>query len=118
MPLENPATLRVHMVNVAHGDAIILEFPDYDQKAHFGIVDTGRPGSAYKMRLTNYLKTLISLRDMPARIEFVCITHPHEDHYGGLRPLLDEFQTAGSEIAIRQFWDCGFSLIYPMRKHP
>ena len=103
--------LRIHFVNVGHGDAIILEFPDYPDfddetvnYAHYAVVDTGRQGVT-KERLTKYLWELITIRNIQYRIDFVCITHPHKDHYGGLKPLLAKF--SGN---IRQFWDCGFRI--------
>jgi competence protein ComEC len=97
--------IRLHVVDVDHGDAMILELPDYDGRAHFGIVDTGRPETRYRSRLADYLDHLVSLRGLADdwAIEFVCVTHPHEDHYGGLSELLDRHLPR-----IRQFWDCGF----------
>jgi competence protein ComEC len=101
--------LRIHFVNVDHGDAIILELPDYQDFsrrdvnfAHYAVVDTGRHGNT-KNRLSRYLRTLAKVRNMEYCIDFVCITHPHDDHYGGLDSLLYEF-----DGEIRQFWDCGF----------
>jgi competence protein ComEC len=100
---------RIHFVNVGHGDAIILEFPDYPdfgdettKYAHYGIVDTGTTGDT-KDFIVKYLETLIKLRNLEYRIDFVCVTHPHADHYGGLKSLLDGF-----DGKIRQFWDSGF----------
>jgi beta-lactamase superfamily II metal-dependent hydrolase len=113
MPINNLDTLRIHVVNVDHGDGIILELPDYNGQAHFGVVDTGRPELVYRDRVTDYLKELIDLRNQPFRIEFLCITHPHEDHYGGLKSLLDCFGDKGiGQYAntIQQFWDSGFRI--------
>ncbi len=97
--------VRLHVVDVDHGDAMILELPDYGGFAHFGVIDTGRPERTYRSRLADYLEELVRLRNVGSTfaVEFVCITHPHEDHYGGLGHLLDRFETR-----IRQFWDCGF----------
>ena len=109
MPKVNPNLLRIHIINVDHGDAIVLEFPDYNGMAHFAVVDTGRPEIVYRDRLTGYLETLVDIRDMPYRIEFVCISHPHEDHYVGLGQLLDRFAPPPPHSSnILQFWDCGF----------
>ena len=90
--------LRIHFVNVGHGDAIILEFPDFpgiqnqeEDHAHFAVVDTGGTGE-FKSRLAGYLRGLTSVRNKKYHLDFVCITHPHEDHYGGLKQLLLEFE--------------------------
>lgn len=100
--------LRIHFVNVDHGDAMILELPDYpdfarkDMIAHYAVVDAGRMGNT-KDRLCQYLLALAKIRNREYCIDFVCITHPHDDHYGGLGPLIAEF-----DGKIREFWDCGF----------
>ncbi|MCK5645190.1 MAG: MBL fold metallo-hydrolase [Anaerolineales bacterium] len=111
MPLDNKNLLRIHFVDVGHGDAIIMEFPDYGGKAHYAIVDTGRPELKYRNRAADYLNELLEIREKnDFEIDFICITHPHEDHYGGMKTLLerygDDSQPTGHRI--RQFWDCGF----------
>jgi beta-lactamase superfamily II metal-dependent hydrolase len=106
MPLDDLKKLRLHVINVDHGDAMILEFPNYNKQARFAIVDTGRPETRYRFRLRDYFKELLDLRELTAadyRIDFLCVTHPHEDHFGGLGPFLEAFSPQ-----ISQFWDCGF----------
>ena len=56
------------------------------------------------------MKALIKLRkdgddDFDYEINFACVTHPHDDHYGGLSRFLDEF---AEKDKISCFWDCGF----------
>ena len=93
--------LKVHFVNVNHGDAIILEFPDYGNPpgARFGVVDFGAKRASDRPLLTRYLRSLIDLRrdndsNFQYVIEFACCTHPHNDHYGGLRTFMNEFTDA------------------------
>ena len=103
--------LKIHCVNVNHGDATIIEFPDYGvpARARFGVVDFGGKKAADRERLTAYLDALLLHRGDGApgfddySIEFACVTHPHDDHYGGLSRFLDRFANH-----LRQFWDCGF----------
>jgi len=102
--------LKVHFVNVQHGDATILEFPDYGpaSTAHFGVVDFGAKKAVDRGSVRDYLKALIDLRAdgdpaFSADIEFACATHPHDDHFGGLSRFMDEFSDR-----VRAFWDCGF----------
>lgn len=106
--------LRFHFLNVGHGDATIVEFPDFGSPAtsRFGIVDFGTR-KAPELVL-DYLKELISIRadNNPASfcIEFACVTHPHEDHYGGLKRFLEEYADSddSSKNRLNSFWDCGF----------
>lgn len=106
--------LRFHFLNVGHGDATIVEFPDYGSPviARFGIIDFG-PRKGPELVL-DYLRELIKIRtDQDSgmyRIEFACVTHPHEDHYGALKKFLDEYaDSSDSSInRLNSFWDCGF----------
>jgi beta-lactamase superfamily II metal-dependent hydrolase len=102
--------LKLHFVNVNHGDATIIEFPDYDSRnmAYFAVVDLGAKRAADRGKAKDYLKELIELRrnndnTFDYSIEFVCVTHPHNDHYGGLSRFMNEFSNK-----VKMFWDCGF----------
>ncbi len=101
--------LKLHFVNVNHGDCTILEFPDHGEPAaHFAVVDFGAKKAVDRGLARDYLKALVEVRRNgdPAfdyEIDFVCVTHPHIDHYGGLTRFLDEF-----EDKVSAFWDCGF----------
>ena len=82
----NNNELKIHFINVNHGDATIIEFPDYANKAHFGVVDFGAKTANERGFTRDYLEALVDLRrDNDANfnyvIEFVCVTHPHNDDY-------------------------------------
>lgn len=109
--------LKIHFVNVNHGDCTIVEFPDYGAptKARFGIIDLGAKLGDDRRLARDYMKALIKLRqnndpNFKYSIEFVCVTHPHNDHYGGLPYFMDEFADAvnADNNHIQMFWDCGF----------
>ncbi len=109
--------LKLHFINVNHGDAIIIEFPDYGsaEKAHFAVVDLGAKLKEERAFTAEYMKSLIELRkagdnELDYEIDFVCVTHPHDDHYGGLGRFMKEFADPVNEDnnKIRSFWDCGF----------
>ena len=100
--------LKLHFVNVNHGDATILELPDRGGMAHFAVVDFGAKIAADRAAPRDYMQHLLDLRqdgdpDFDYLIDFVCVTHPHNDHYGGLSRFMGVFANR-----IRSFWDCGF----------
>lgn len=98
-----------------HGDAIILELPDYAGRAHFGVVDFGAKKADDREVCKDYLQALVDFRKgddaaLDFSIEFACVTHPHDDHFGGLSRFMEVFSDR-----IKMFWDCGFrtnSLMY------
>ena len=107
--------LKLHFINVNHGDATIIEFPDYGGLARFGVVDFGAKTAIERAYTRDYMLALIDLRADadPAFdyvIEFACVTHPHDDHYGGLSRFMDQFADSNNvaDNKIAAFWDCGF----------
>ncbi len=92
MPVT-PESLCVHVLNVGDGDGIIIQFPEVGGSRKFAVVDC-----------CSSAKTLDYLNKLGAReLEFVCATHPHFDHIGGIPKLLTVFKGR-----IREFWDSGF----------
>lgn len=83
--------LELHVIDVGMGDSILIAFPD---GTHM-LVDAGGPGAG--PGLIEYL------RDAGLeRIDRLLITHPHDDHIGGMADLLSAF-----EVGI--VYDNGFS---------
>ena len=88
-----PDLLEVHVFGGKIGESIALKLPD----DRWGVVDYytpifGDPGSN---------PTLQFLRSKNVtRLEFVCLTHPHADHFQGMSFLLETFP-------VRQFWIFG-----------
>lgn len=108
--MRNNDNLKLHFLNVNHGDATIIEFPDYGEprKAHFAVVDFGAKAKEDRGVARDYMQALIDLRSgndavLDYQIDFVCTTHPHVDHYGGLKRFMNQHSGA-----VAAFWDCGF----------
>lgn len=71
--------LRAHFINVGYGDAVLIEFPDTSNM----LIDAGGGDSA--PQLMTYLQ-----KKNIRRLDTVVITHPHENHFGGLKALARE----------------------------
>jgi beta-lactamase superfamily II metal-dependent hydrolase len=77
--------LRIYILNVGHGDSIVLEFHNADEPTSFAVIDSNcSPDSRPPA-----LDLLISLG--ATNLSFVSITHPHADHYMGIRAILEHF---------------------------
>lgn len=77
--------LRIHILNVGHGDSIVLEYHDENNLVSFAVIDSNcKPGSS--PRALELLKSLGA-----NSLSFVAITHPHADHYMGMRAILEHF---------------------------
>jgi beta-lactamase superfamily II metal-dependent hydrolase len=87
--IDGPA-LEVHVLGAGKGESIVLKMPD-DQ---WGVVDCY--ASSTTDAATN--PTVRFLRDRGVQdLRFVCMTHPHVDHFLGMVQLIDEFRP-------REFW--------------
>lgn len=77
--------LRAHFIDVGYADAILLEFPPpvgrgLPADATTMLVDAGDTRDA--SRLVSYLKA-----HQIRKIDTAVITHPHRNHFGGLRKV-------------------------------
>ena len=89
----NPPALEVHVLGGRTGESIILKLPD----GQWGVVD------CYAESLTDpdANPTIRFLRGKGVtQLFFVCLTHPHDDHYLGMNKLIEEFKP-------QEFWRFG-----------
>ena len=89
----DPPALEVHVLGGSRGESIVLKLPD----GRWGVVD------CYSESLSD-LNANATARFLHgegvARLFFVCLTHPHDDHYLGMAKLMEEFKPA-------EFWRFG-----------
>ena len=85
--------LKVHVLDVGHGDSIILEMPMGDREKAFGVIDCIKFDDITRP----YLEEL-----NVQELAFVCGTHPHEDHILEIQKLLETY-----EGKVGEYWDSG-----------
>jgi len=78
------ARLELHVLNAGYGESIILHLPD----GSWGVVDCY--ASSIKDAGTNAAIQFLKQRGVD-RLEFLCLTHPHDDHYRGMSQFFDHF---------------------------
>ena len=86
-----PSRLSIHVLGAGKGESIVLQLPN----GHWGVVD------CYARSSTDPAKnqTLQFLLDQDVKeLEFLCLTHPHDDHYKGMSQLLEKFK-------VHYFWN-------------
>ena len=72
--------LKIHFLNTIWSDAIISE-----KNNHFAFVDTG--SKFYYPMIENYL-----YEHNITKIDFIILTHFHNDHYGNIENIIYNFQ--------------------------
>lgn len=80
--IRQEGALHVAIVDVGQGDAILIEHPDGGAV----LVDTGPVPSDSRSGIVPFL-----LRRGIGELDAVVITHPHDDHTGGLRAVCSVF---------------------------
>ncbi|MDO8804992.1 MAG: MBL fold metallo-hydrolase [Elusimicrobiota bacterium] len=73
------AQLKVSFVNVGQGDAIYIEFPN----GRNALIDGGPSG----VLIDSFLKS-----KGVTKIDYLALTHPHSDHYRGLKKIFSDYQ--------------------------
>lgn len=74
-------TLKVHFIDVGQGDAVLIQLPDSRNM----LIDAGPTDAA--STLVSYLK-----KAGVSKIDYLVFTHPHEDHIGGGKLVVSQFQ--------------------------
>jgi len=92
--------LDIHVLNVEHGDSIVLDLKTENQRA-FGVIDSN-------CRANTKPKALALLEKLGAeRLSFVALTHPHKDHYRGLLEILKAFHGRIDKFYLFNIGDIG-----------
>ncbi len=79
--------LGLHVINAGYGESIVLEMPGN----RWGVIDCYSPD----LNKPDTNPTFQFLRERSVeRLEFLALTHPHADHYHGLKDLLDYLQVS------------------------
>lgn len=71
--------LKIHYIDVGQGDSILLQ-----QGGHNMLIDTGTNDS------TDSLISYLSKQNI-GKIDYLVLTHPHEDHIGGADKVIEKF---------------------------
>ena len=119
--------LKVHVLDVGHGDSLIVEFPN---RQSFGIIDCHRHAPSHRgfgyeydsaePKALTYFRKLLE-EGVEPHVDFACLTHPHIDHYRGYADLIQRL--GALNIPIGEFWDFGASsrkadALFAAAQHP
>ncbi len=75
--------LTLYILNVGHGDTIAIKFPNNQ----WGVIDCNRNAGETEPNILKFL-TGVGVKEL----EFVCITHPHDDHFKGIDRLIEHYR--------------------------
>lgn len=94
MVAPGPGRLELHMIDVGQGDALALRTP----RGQWLVVDAG---GAWQSGDAGATTVWPHLRRRGGRVRYLAMSHPHADHIGGVRTLLQR-------AAVDTLWDTGF----------
>ena len=84
MATTNPGQLEVHVIGADEGESIVLRLPNDE----WGVVDCC--ASSLKDQSSNPTLLFLESRNVQ-RLAFICMTHPHADHFRGMSQLLSKY---------------------------
>jgi len=88
VPELEEGKLGLHVIDVGQGDGIVVECPSGDVGV---VVDSADNRDTKGLERFEAYVTELMDRDSDGRIELVLTTHPHSDHIGATRWLLETF---------------------------
>lgn len=85
--------MEVHVFGADQGESILIKFPNDE----WGVVDCYAPSKDVSSnQALSYL-----LGKQITQLHFVCLTHPHHDHYSGLAQIGIPTPSRGGAVSIR-----------------
>lgn len=111
---DDPGLLELYIIDVGQGDAVLMRTP-HDNAWH--LIDAGVRGAAQmtKKGAANFVrwKFVKDLRLPGVKLANVVVTHPDEDHFGGMLDVLsgtladDPLGLRSFKVQVANFWHCG-----------
>ena len=80
--------LEVHIINIGQGDAILIRCPE---GTHELLIDSGELNQRYSQSSTMFKAYLTANQPATNQIEVVVATHPHSDHIGNMKWVVDTY---------------------------
>ena len=90
---KKKAKLQIYLFGASLGESIVLQLPN----GGWAVIDCF--ASSPNNPQTNPAHKLLSAQGV-STLEFLCLTHPHEDHFMGMSRLIRDFQ-------VKKFWGFG-----------
>lgn len=75
--------LELYFFNVGHGDSIAIKFPNDE----WGVIDCTLCDGQSEPNVLRFLK-----RNNVKHLKFVCVTHPHIDHFLGMERIVEDYR--------------------------
>ena len=100
--LEKPRMLRLSFLDVGQGDCIVMQFPD----SSTWLIDAGglrveaaKPEDASPFDIGEAVVSRFLWSRWIVALDLAVLSHPHQDHAGGMPAVLQNFSTRGLHYA-------------------